>query len=478
MPTIGDTVLIADPQSGAAIATNGVTLNAYKASRFPGSSVPPAGTPPPGGAPDAGPVLSGTNFGAVGAWELFVPTNEPYCVAATFGIFGPGWGLYQPAPNALFYNVKDYGALGTNTDDTTAILRAAAAMQATPVGSGILYLPPGVYNCSASLDFHSTNNIAVRGAGGVNAGGTPATRLFYTGTGSQFINAQSSLGCAVEDIQILSTQAGFTGPLVDGRGLAGGDTSFLKLARCYLGGTGAGLNKPKGVALDKSTTIEVSGNNFNNLDIPIDGQAASSYTQSVSVRGNQFISNNHGIHNPGDAWTVEKNTFEYLTQVAGVGKAQAVYHDNGIVSNAFTFRDNWHGDITDVTNPSTIVQWAGNGFVCTGNWFGGQQATVTAVSIDADNSTGIFIAGNHFLFNLVGVTVGSHIGIAGVFGPNSFDSHVTTQYALNNNPGAVVFGGGAGVGVGFFGKAGHSQVATPVTLSDVIALLQAYGLSA
>lgn len=89
-----------------------------------------------------------------------------------------------------------------------------------------------------------------------------------------------------------------------------------------------------------------------------------------------------------------------------------------------------------------------------------------------------------------GVTVG-----AASFGMTQFNGHIdvttTTQLTLNGGAtsflqGTAIFiqasgaGGGAGThfsgAIGFFGKVPVNRQATPVTLADVITLLQAYGL--
>jgi hypothetical protein len=55
---------------------------------------------------------------------------------------------------ALIYNVKDYGAVGNNSnDDTSAIQSALSAAQTA--GSGIVYIPAGNYKVTGSLYFAS-----------------------------------------------------------------------------------------------------------------------------------------------------------------------------------------------------------------------------------------------------------------------------------------------------------------------------------
>jgi hypothetical protein len=76
MPTISDVAFY------NGVPVNGATINAYKLSRFLGA-VPALNTIPPG-ASDAGPTTSGTTEGGVGAFEIFVPTIEPYYVASTY----------------------------------------------------------------------------------------------------------------------------------------------------------------------------------------------------------------------------------------------------------------------------------------------------------------------------------------------------------------------------------------------------------
>lgn len=79
-------MIIADSVNQNGIGQNGVTVNAYKASRFSGT--PQLGESPPAGGPDAT-STTGTNSGSEGAFQITTPTDEAYYVSATInGIIG------------------------------------------------------------------------------------------------------------------------------------------------------------------------------------------------------------------------------------------------------------------------------------------------------------------------------------------------------------------------------------------------------
>src|ERR1700746_2623436 len=91
MPVIMDTVLVNGQP------TNGITVNAYKASRF--GSPPALNAAAPTGSADAT-AVTGTSFGATGAWRMTVPTDEDYYVSATY-LNVTGWmGPYTATENA------------------------------------------------------------------------------------------------------------------------------------------------------------------------------------------------------------------------------------------------------------------------------------------------------------------------------------------------------------------------------------------
>jgi hypothetical protein len=75
------------------LPTNGVSISAYRASRF--SSAPAEGDAPPAGGADAGPVVSGPNFGSEGGFRITLPTNDDYYLHALFNGSGAWSGPYS-----------------------------------------------------------------------------------------------------------------------------------------------------------------------------------------------------------------------------------------------------------------------------------------------------------------------------------------------------------------------------------------------
>ncbi len=92
------------------IATNGVVVNAYKASRFSTRPVLNSG-PPDNNPPDAGPVTSGINFGGKGNFLLVVPTSERYFVSSTFA-GNTAWQEYVPGAQGATGASGPSGATG------------------------------------------------------------------------------------------------------------------------------------------------------------------------------------------------------------------------------------------------------------------------------------------------------------------------------------------------------------------------------
>jgi hypothetical protein len=89
----------------------------------------------------------------------------------------------QASPPSDWYNVKaDFGAAGNGTTDDTASIKNAIAA-AIPSG-GVVYVPPGDYAISQTLDFSgiSRKGLTFQGAG-AGAWNASATRLLWSGGG-------------------------------------------------------------------------------------------------------------------------------------------------------------------------------------------------------------------------------------------------------------------------------------------------------
>ena len=86
----------------------------------------------------------------------------------------------------LFFNVKDYGALGNNSSDDTAAIQSA--IDAANISGGIVFVPEGIYLISSPLTIYSNIEIMGTGAGSseirTNVYGIGAT---WNGGGTQYM---------------------------------------------------------------------------------------------------------------------------------------------------------------------------------------------------------------------------------------------------------------------------------------------------
>lgn len=96
--------------SGPTGYLNGAQVDAWNASRF--TSIPGAGDPPPAGQPDAGPVLSGTNFGGPGQWQLAVPSVAAYYVRVTYPVGATNAKSYWAYDDSLVLTTGPQGVQG------------------------------------------------------------------------------------------------------------------------------------------------------------------------------------------------------------------------------------------------------------------------------------------------------------------------------------------------------------------------------
>jgi hypothetical protein len=118
-------------------------------------------------APLASPTFTGTVSGitksmvGLGNVDNTSDANKPVSTATQAALDA------KVAKGSLVFNVKDYGAVGNGTtDDTTAIQAAITAAFATSTG-GIVYIPPGTYKITSTIEIPKTSGkgLYLRGAG-------------------------------------------------------------------------------------------------------------------------------------------------------------------------------------------------------------------------------------------------------------------------------------------------------------------------
>lgn len=279
-----------------------------------------------------------------------------------------------------------YGAVADGTTDCTSAFQAA--INAAGPGGTVL-VPPGSYAFAGQLTIPTTSyglRIMCPGSG-ESGGATAAAKLTYTGSASAFIIANSTYAFSLSGLQILYTSA-FSGNLIDLRNVSGGDTSFPHIVDCYIG-SAATANTATAINLDKCNGALIERCNIaNNLNGIVGAASGASYSNRNTIRNCHFVGGvNAPIQNAGQAWTIDDNIFEALTN----GTAAAY---SGTVNNTVgtTFKGNWFGD---ATTSGTWVSWRGSGLVFVGNYVG-IATGLTGLSIASNACFGLFVAGNQF----------------------------------------------------------------------------------
>lgn len=320
------------------------------------------------------------------------------------------------AANAVLpINVKSpaYGATGDGvTNDTAAVLAAIAAL---PASGGTVYFPNGNYLLSNDqINIDTRISIVFAGAGGQSAGAQCATRLtFADGTGSTCISARSTYGFVLRDIEVVHSNASFTGTVLDlsatgTKGAAssrGQSTAYFAIERCRIGGQ----RTARLVDLDDALSGEFRSVFFNKGTDGVRGRAATAtFANAITFDGCTWIGNlNLHIRNPGQAWALTGCTFEPLYTSGGtVAGAGAVGQDAGVGASGLTIRGCWFGDSTAV---GSWVTFLGGGLDFDGNYVGSGAAGVTTGA----SCHGVSIRGNQFTNIASPVVLGTtNLGVA------------------------------------------------------------------
>jgi hypothetical protein len=115
---------------------------------------------------------------------------------AADGARGQMW--VSPSGSLMWFNVKDYGAVGDGSADDTAAVNSAIAALNTAT-SGVLYFPHGTYKCSSALTSITAHALILgdghgyadtHGGGGSEVRQTSATAVLFSvaATGTRFLN--------------------------------------------------------------------------------------------------------------------------------------------------------------------------------------------------------------------------------------------------------------------------------------------------
>jgi hypothetical protein len=276
---------------------------------------------------------------------------------------------------------------------------------------GRILLPRGDLEINDPPAFNETRNIILEGGAGVTAGAAASTQVTYTGTGDRAIDARSSFGFKLRDLQLLYDQAGFTGQLVDFSQSIVQDAAFGAIDNCYLGG--AGVSGATLLKLTNAICCTFENAIFSHGAYHVRGLTATPGDYSNAMKFDGCVFKNavtRAVAAAGEAWKFDGCTFQQLQN----GNCGAYLQDQGTALD-LSFLGCWFGD------GNTSGNWlhhAGHGFVVKGcRMQNGNNGIVLS-----NGSKGIDIAGNTLAFMTNGINIGS--GCSGTFWPNRY-SNVT-----------------------------------------------------
>jgi hypothetical protein len=293
------------------------------------------------------------------------------------------------------------------TDDTTAIQAAVAA--ARLLGADVRF-PNGktcVMTTSSSPAINldeaiDTSLLCGTGAGRSRpGGGTNLTcTIHFTGTPAIAVGARASFGVAINGVALLADN-GFTGNIVDTSHFPGDtrcagspcDTENFNLQNSTIfGGSACSI----GISFDKAIISAASNNHFFGCVTQIKGASGTgSYSNVIKIRDNDFNGSTGVtgfIVNPGEAWTIDGNTFEVNNAVVNTLGNSGSFTD----TKGLKFSGNWDGDDAGSSAMTKYVLPASTtGAVFQGNTISATHNNVNVFSF-GNNSRGIVISGNTF----------------------------------------------------------------------------------
>lgn len=395
---------------------------------------------------------------STGHW-IFFSTNGVYDVVRS----GAGF----PAPSTLssipifdptianIVAADSYGCKGNGTtDDTTCIANAIASFGAN---GGILTFTCGKTYLATSIDVHDTANISLQGCATASRYSkfspttTATATLLYSGTGSVFINADSTTGFSIRNLRIIYNNAGFSGTLIRQiHSASGADAGHNTYENNHFAGTAsASTGKILDVGFNGAGPTVIRQNEFLYFQIGILGLVDGSvgYSNVVAIEDNEFALYNApggcSIQNPGDGWLISGNTFEAGTDGHPCGLVSPTAGTGLSPSRGLTYIGNWHGDATILGSNAWVTVY-GSGIIA-GNHFESAAAIANGLGVCAVGS--LSIDGNNFGHPSAGLAAG------------------------------VIFTGGAGCTAGTVSMNGNNFTysTTPVTNSGGPSILSALG---
>jgi hypothetical protein len=286
-----------------------------------------------------------------------------------------------------------------------------------------------VYSFAAPIDLSHRVGLIVQGSGGLTTGNPPGTMLVYTGSGSApWINMDNSKGVWLRDVQLVHSNAGYSGTYVKCGNPGGSDPAFCGVERCTFGSGDPAFPPQLGIDLDTSIEFTVNGCNFIANTCAIQGaRSATSYANGICVRDCQFAYGAQpAIQGGGEAWSIEgRCVFENLGTPGF--PAGAILCTNGASFRGLTVTGVWCGD-TGV-GIGTWFDVAGRALHFAGNLIGGGAGTTAFI---LRGVSGGVIVGNEFYGGAVAINLAGAPS-AGLVVKGNTCSAVTTPWVNQGN---------------------------------------------
>lgn len=371
------------------------------------------------------------------------------------------------ANSLAIYDASDYG-IGTGVSDNGVPLNALITTINTPtagnVRGGVILLPFGILNFSTPIDMSNCMALTIRGKSGKgpNVSGSCTTRLVYTGTGATAVILGSAVSCALESLELYSSNAGFSGYLVRCNKTGVNDPGFCRFENCSFGGL-AGTTA-NGINLHKSEASSILRCVFGSLATSITGRNDNTgYAVGAYIRECEFT-NGFGtfyIINPDATWLIDSCIFE----PSAAGKAGALYVDQTAPAKELTITNCWCGDVT--VAGGTWFYICANALVFQGNYVSSNGVATTS-GLDLESCQTFVVTGNVFegLTNGISFFATANQNINPNIEPNHYPS--TTNPLLNTvnmagygNPGYTKLNNGC---IMMYGNQGIT-IGTPVTVT-------------
>ena len=286
--------------------------------------------------------------------------------------------------------------------------------------------------------------------------------IFYSGTGaSDFFKLLGVGRITFEDLIFRYTDSNFTGAFFQtgpGTGVHPNDAGQIRWNRCsfYTVNAEQDAKCKAWIALDYAIVCTIRDCQFSLAAIGIRGRV-DAFANQIIVQGCSFHRlKNLSIHNPGEAWLIQGNTF---APVMGGLARNAITHTLDYWSKGLCIVGNWFGDGHNDDPNDVWITFASEGAFIAGN----------AISISSS------ISSPHYAVRVAGSSgvaiIGNQLGGNGVDFIKDIHNHYNSGAAIIGNCNAAVPPGGVGSTVGGLSVFSNNDVGT----LPMIALPLAFG---